>query len=273
MERMAYVDEGTGNNTILIIHGIGNYIKFYTPQITFLKASNRVIAVDLPGYGKTGFRDFSYNIDYHVESVISLIMGLKLNNVILTGHSYGAMVALDVFLKSPKNVIKKLILLGPAGLREAKEDEINTILGFVNENEKINDNTVKRSFARQVENNTQLVEAYLDEVIALTNSGEYKKTFITRTRVLRSVVPLLKTFHNKFNYIRIPILVIVGNQDRIVPISVIRQQERQTVEQYFKSLESLNPYSTVKIIEKCGHLLTIEQPDEVNKMINEFIKS
>ncbi|MBZ0243550.1 MAG: alpha/beta hydrolase, partial [Bacteroidales bacterium] len=48
---LAYVDEGTGKETIIFIHGLGSYLPAWKKNIEVLRNDYRCIAIDLPGYG------------------------------------------------------------------------------------------------------------------------------------------------------------------------------------------------------------------------------
>ena len=47
----AYLDRGHGDETVVLIHGVGMRIEAWSPQIERLAEEFRVIAVDLPGHG------------------------------------------------------------------------------------------------------------------------------------------------------------------------------------------------------------------------------
>ena len=51
--KLAYIDEGKGPETILMIHGLGSYLPAWKKNIGELSKTYRVIAIDLPGYGKS----------------------------------------------------------------------------------------------------------------------------------------------------------------------------------------------------------------------------
>ena len=57
-----------------------------------------------------------------------------------------------------------------------------------------------------------------------------------------------------------PTLIITGKEDKVCTPEIHRK------------MAALIPNSTLKIIEKCGHLSTLEQPEEVNRIIKEWWK-
>ena len=47
----AYLERGEGDETLVLIHGVGMRIEAWQPQIDRLANNFRVVAVDLPGHG------------------------------------------------------------------------------------------------------------------------------------------------------------------------------------------------------------------------------
>jgi len=288
---IAYIDVGRGIDTIVLIHGGNNYLKHYSPQIDYLKAKLRVIAIDLPGYGKSTFNPYvNYTLDFHVKAMAKFIKILSLKNVILFGHSYGAMAAMSLFYE-PDIKIKKMILMSPAGLDKFTDIDVSIYMNnfdtFVgDENEFFHPNNFRKRQRELTYETNKLTDKFLDEFSALIRSGDYRKIQITRIRALRSFIPLLTNYYKKFIYISIPILVIGGKQDKVIPFKKIDArnafQARETPgfsftglespETFYKNLEMLNGDCKVKLIDNCGHLPNLEYPEIVNSLITEFLK-
>jgi pimeloyl-ACP methyl ester carboxylesterase len=101
---IAYLDEGSGNTTLLFVHGAFIDKKYWAAQIAYFKEQYRVIAVDLPGHGHSGNNRTIWNIREYGKDICFLIRELKLNNVVLIGHSMGGDVILEVAVQCPKAV-------------------------------------------------------------------------------------------------------------------------------------------------------------------------
>lgn len=122
-----YLEEGSGE-TLVLIHGGGSgadaegnwkgCIPGYAKQF-------RVIAVDMVGFGRSARPDpatYSYgqtNRNNHMIAFIEAISGGK--PIYLIGNSMGGATALGVTIKRP-DLIKKLVLMGAAGLKIANPD-------------------------------------------------------------------------------------------------------------------------------------------------------
>ena len=95
---IAYLDEGSGETPIVMLHGFPLDSTMWEPQVQHLAAEYRIVAPDLAGFG--GSDPLAEREPYWVESwaddVIALCGLLGLDHVTLVGWSLGADVALAV---------------------------------------------------------------------------------------------------------------------------------------------------------------------------------
>src|ERR1700742_1729400 len=99
--KVAYIDEGKGEKTLLFIHGLATYSLSWKKNIEYLKKKYRCIAIDLPGNGLSDRGDYPYSMNFFAGSVYDFIRLLGLKNVCLVGHSMGAQVAMTTLLRQP----------------------------------------------------------------------------------------------------------------------------------------------------------------------------
>ena len=92
--RISYTSEGHGELAIVFIHGWTLDHTHWRFQIQEFRKSFRVIAIDLPGHGASGANRESWSIDGLGADVAAVVRGLKLEKVVLVGHSMGGPVAL-----------------------------------------------------------------------------------------------------------------------------------------------------------------------------------
>ncbi|MEJ7642966.1 MAG: alpha/beta hydrolase [Chryseolinea sp.] len=97
-----YNVEGTGEVTLLFIHG--SYIDqtYWNKQVQYFASSYKVVAVDLPGHGKSGQTRQHWSITSFADDIVALMELLHLRQVILIGHSMGAEIGLIVATKTDK---------------------------------------------------------------------------------------------------------------------------------------------------------------------------
>src|SRR5574344_1877509 len=117
-----YVDLGNKNDEpIVLLHGWGQNIEMMMPIANYFIKINRIIVVDLPGFGNSTepTRDY-YLIDY-VNILNKLFEELNINNPILIGHSFGGKISI---LYASKYKVKKLVLLASPFKQEIKENTL-----------------------------------------------------------------------------------------------------------------------------------------------------
>jgi len=120
--KLAYIDEGKGEQTIIFIHGLGSYLPAWNKNVEALKSDYRCIAIDLPGYGKSSKNPHSGLMSFYAEVVKQFIDSLGIKNPILAGHSMGGQISMVAALQYPEK-IGKLILVDPAGFERFNEGQ------------------------------------------------------------------------------------------------------------------------------------------------------
>lgn len=104
-----YVDYGEGKNTIVLLHGWGQNIEMMNPVGIKLKKDNRIILVDLPGFGESKEPSEIWTMYDYADMIKELLDDLKIDNPILIGHSFGGKISL---IYASKYKVKKLVLFG-----------------------------------------------------------------------------------------------------------------------------------------------------------------
>lgn len=103
--RMHYVDEkGGSGDTVLMLHGEPSWSFLYRKMIPIVNdEGHRVVAPDLIGFGKSDkFADRDdYTYQMHVDSIVSLIENLDLNNITLMCQDWGGLIGLRVAAEYP----------------------------------------------------------------------------------------------------------------------------------------------------------------------------
>ncbi|MEM6395222.1 MAG: alpha/beta hydrolase [Bacteroidota bacterium] len=95
-----YTDEERGEQTLLLIHGFCESLRMWDEwRLPFLKGQWRVVCMDLPGFG--GSTSSAKTIEDHAKAVLALVKGLRLDQVVMIGHSMGGYVALAVAETGP----------------------------------------------------------------------------------------------------------------------------------------------------------------------------
>ncbi|PDV87792.1 alpha/beta hydrolase [Rhizobium sp. H4] len=88
----AYHEAG-GGEPLVLIHGVGMRLEAWAPQIAFLSAGHRVIAVDMPGHGESAKLPAGSRLEEFVAWFGRFLDEMAIDRVNVAGHSMGALVS------------------------------------------------------------------------------------------------------------------------------------------------------------------------------------
>jgi haloalkane dehalogenase len=109
--RLHYVDEGSGGEPIVMVHGTPTWSFEYRHLIAGLRPGQRVIAVDHLGFGLSERpADASYTPEAHAARFRAFVDGLGLSRFTLVVHDFGGPIALPVALDDPGRVSRLVVL-------------------------------------------------------------------------------------------------------------------------------------------------------------------
>ena len=258
-----YFDSGpsTGRaGAILFVHGLGanlTHFEYIAPPLE--RDGFRVCGLDLPGFGVSGKPHREYTIEYLAGAVLALLDHLGLPRAVLCGHSLGGLVCADVALRAPERV-SKLVLISSAGLFKMPLPM------------RVAARTIMRQglLAPALERNARRL---LDLVFSERN--ERTERFIEQSttrpdarfvvdlaRVMSSAKRDLTSRHllDEVRRLKMPTLVLWGGRDRLLPFSQVPKWASRL------------PDGELEVIERCGHMSIIEDPQRVLARMRVFLQ-
>ncbi|HET7324057.1 MAG TPA: alpha/beta fold hydrolase, partial [Halococcus sp.] len=95
---MAYIDEGSGDETFLCLHGEPTWGFLYRKMVPTLRAEGRVIVPDFIGFGRSEkYSDpDEYSFSMHYDSLVAFIEELDLDDITLVCQDWGGILGLSV---------------------------------------------------------------------------------------------------------------------------------------------------------------------------------
>jgi len=102
---IAYTDNGSGDTTLLFVHGWDINKSYWSNQVKYFSKNYRVITIDLPGYGQSAKNRNSWTVKDFGRDVDSVINELNLNNVVLVGHSMSGSIIVEAAMHARDKVI------------------------------------------------------------------------------------------------------------------------------------------------------------------------
>jgi pimeloyl-ACP methyl ester carboxylesterase len=103
--RIDYTDTGTGDTTLLFVHGWCINKTYWEKQVAYFGKRYRVVTIDLPGFGKSGRNRKDWGTRAYGQDIKNVISQLGLKNVILVGHSMAGDIILQGAVDAPQNVL------------------------------------------------------------------------------------------------------------------------------------------------------------------------
>ncbi len=225
----------------VVIHGAGGTHLDWPAEIRRMPELNAVV-VDLLGHGRSPGEGRS-SVAAYTSDILALMDALKLDKVILAGHSMGGAIAETLALQQPERVLG-LILIGtsaklgvhPDILKGMVSEFTRTVSTLVSMyyGTSVNDSMLRRSKQRLGEFNP----------ITLFNDYTACNTFDLRTQV---------------EHIHVPTLIIGGSEDRMTP---------------YKASSFLYEHiqgSRLIQVEGGGHMMMLEQPEFTAEAIRSWL--
>ncbi len=269
-ETIAYAEEGSGEKTLLFIHGLSSTLDAWEKNIQGLKDDYRCIAVDLPGYGKSSRNSTNYSLSDYGGMLQEFIKMKDLKNVILVGHSMGGQIAMHTVLNYPED-FRKLVLIAPAGIETFTVQEATlmkasyTPVMVVNTtNEQILAN-YKLNFFEFPEDAQQMVNDRI-RIKSAQDFPAYAEVVVNNIHAM-----LDEPVIDRIKEINIPVLMIWGANDMLIPNKYLHPSE--SIENLIKISEEKFSDLEVEVIDKAGHFVNFEKAEEVNSEIREFLKN
>lgn len=122
---MAYIDEGTGEETFLCLHGEPTWGYLYRTMIPTLAEAGRVVVPDFLGFGRSDkYTDREeYSFELHYDSLVTFIETLDLRDITLVCQDWGGILGLSVAANHPDR-FARLVAMNtgiPSGDQEMPE--------------------------------------------------------------------------------------------------------------------------------------------------------
>lgn len=264
--KIAYIDEGSSDLTLLFIHGLGSYLRAWERNIPELKNHFRCVAIDLPGYGKSSKIVHSGEIPFYTEFLFDFIKALNLKNVCLVGHSMGGQIAASFVLEYP-GLTDKLVLVAPAGFELFTEEDIELLKRLVSPEIlfKTSDKQIRLNYQWNFYKMPSEAETMIEDRILIKQDDDFYKHCIVVSNSLFGL--LKKPIFNRLNQIQIPTLILYGLQDALIPNKALHST---TTKEIAKSGASQIKNNNLVLINECGHFIPFEKPDKLNSELIKF---
>ncbi len=249
--KISYELRGKGSQ-ITFVHGWMDTKKLWQSQAEKL-ASNSVLTFDLRGHGESDKPETDYSIPLFADDLFHLLNHLSIKKIILLGHSMGGMIAQQFYLEHPDKVNALILCSTASSGRELVESGLD-IPAFINE--------IKLKGFRQaiIESASSMLNPSASiSLIDLMLKENLKTSPHAAVSSLKAMLDW--DSQQEIHDIKVPTLLVVGEEDTITPPTLTRK------------LNERIPSSKLVTIKKCGHMLFLEKPSELNNTIQNFLST
>ncbi|MBI5251897.1 MAG: alpha/beta hydrolase [Desulfomonile tiedjei] len=231
--------------TVVFIHGTGGDRNDWRGQLDGLSCAANMLALELPGHGASEPPGES-SVSEYSRWVVEFINALGLAKVMVVGCSLGSAITQWIALNAAESWLVAVGLVGagarlkvhPAFLQGLREDSVKALTALADFclGDRPDPILQKNLRAKLADSSPELI--YGD----LYACNEFDVM-------------------DKVNTISLPTCLIVGEQDKLTPVK------------YSKYLNEVIKGSVLNVIPNAGHLVSMEQPEQFNKSLGDFLES
>ena len=240
---VSYAGEGP---LVLFLHGIRGKRSNWTPQIEALSRSHfKPAAWDARGYGDSEDYDGALNFrDHLVGDVLRVAEHFGAKKFHLVGLSMGGRIARNVAIYYPERVHSLTVVNANPGFNAMSTEDVRR---FVTERKTRTPESIRKLLGSRPHKGAyeELMES-IDKI----RDESYRKTLEASVAQDRDA---------PIENIRSPTMIMYGEEDTVYPPELAR------------AMASRIPGAEVTMIKGAGHLANLEQPDEFNRILLDFL--
>ena len=250
---LAVESEGEGA-PVVCLHGLGGTSNTWTPLLRALRG-HRMVRIDLPGSGRSGPATDSLGIEQMVQDVAAVCRRLEIVDAHWLGHSMGTIVCQHLAVRHPQ-LVKSLALFGPLACPpeaarpniRARGDKARAGGGVAMQ--EIADAIVQGSTAASTRETLPVVLSLVRESVMRQDAMGYA----------RSCDALAAAQSAPLEDIRVPVLLVTGDEDGVAPPAHVREMARRL------------PNARMEVFPRCGHWTPFERPAECGQQLQSFLR-
>ena len=253
---LSYLDsEGTGA-AVVLLHAFPLRCAMWGPQIAELGEDFRVLAPDLMGFGSSDAPDdpSAYSMDRYADDVALVLDHAGVQSAVACGLSMGGYVSLAFLRRHPER-LAGLVLADTKG--EADDEETRA-------RRTAQQDKIRSAGARAVTD--PMTTSLLGRTTLETNPGIVQRVRHLMDNPGPGLIGALEAMKNRsdstpdLGAVRVPSLVIVGEEDEIAPPDAARR-----LHEHIRG-------SRLDILPEAGHLSNLETAADFNQALGSFLK-
>jgi pimeloyl-ACP methyl ester carboxylesterase len=258
-------DAGDGPPVVLI-HGYGDTADGWRRVVPGLLENHRVIAVDVPPFGRSGEPRVPKLLEFYKDFFPELFEKLDVGPATVIGHSLGGAISLHLTLARPE-LVQRLGLVAPAGLGKAPPwwwhaltaaPMWRTALSIPSPlTPLLIREGMKRFLDWRLFHDPRKLEEHIDHLVSMHSSPKDFDRLMTAGRCC--IESYTGTLLEDSAVLDIPLWMVWGRHDGLVP------------SEHALAFGQLHPDADVHVFDDCGHYPQFEMPARFNFLLREWM--
>ncbi len=274
-----YVDHGgpADGPTLVMVHGLGGSLVNWASLAPLLTDTCRVIALDLIGFGHTQAGTHSTSVTANQRMLNHFLARVVGGPVILVGNSMGGAISILQASLHPRSVIA-VVLIDPAlPVKVGSQPDALVSASFgmyavphlgramlrarrrVRTPEQLAQDILRLCCADPRRVAPDVVEQLMEMARARSAYPDVDKSFLGAARSLMSLMARRSSYQATMASIRVPVLLLHGEKDRLVTIGASR------------AAAAANPSWRLEVAQDVGHVPMLEVPEWTAGRILEWL--
>jgi pimeloyl-ACP methyl ester carboxylesterase len=250
---------------LTLIHGLQDEADSWQRVVPLLRDRFRVIAPDLPGFGRSDKRARNYTIPFMADALLNMLTRLGISQTVLAGNSLGAMIAEYIALTQAPRVKRLVLISGTLAISKPPPSTSGGLLSrlFAERNErayfaKLRANPqaafeTLRPYYADLDALPEAQREFLFERVSarVNDDAQRRAAFSVRGALPWFFARNLALIRRGVPKLAMPVTIVWGANDQIFPTA------------NGPARAALQPGAEYLELPACGHLPQQERPDDV----------
>ena len=239
---------------VILLHPFPANHEFWLPAIQALATRYQVLLPDLRGHGESGVGEGPATMAKHAADLVRVLDREDIRSAVLTGVSIGGYVLFEFWRRSSGRVAGMVLsnTRAQADTAEGRASRLEAATRVIEQGTdpffesmlpKLLGETARRTRPDLVQGALSMMRKMSPEDVAMVQRGMAER---------QDSVEILRTIH-------VPTLVLTGEEDVLTGVG-----DAKLIQQHI-------PGSQLKVVAKAGHYSPWEQPEEVGRILRQFV--
>jgi len=263
---VSYFRTGEGP-PIVLVHGITSSSRTWREVMPGLAEKHEVIALDLPGHGRSGKPRGDYSLGNYASGIRDLLSVLNIGRVTVVGHSFGGGVAMQFGYQFPER-LARLVLVDSGGLgndvalylRAATLPGAEYVIPVLfSHPARLVSRALGRALGRLGVRSSPTTRGLTEGMESLGDSDTRRAFIHTARSVIDPRGQRVDARDRLYLSEGVPTMLLWGEKDRVIPMK------------HGQQAHELMPHSRFEILPGAGHFSHNDDPERFVALLSEFI--